>query len=309
MAHKVVFSFSQLNPSIMNFRTWKETGQFIEVEKNQIFYQEAGSGPVVLFIHGFPSSSWDWHLVWHPLGEKYHLLAPDLLGFGFSDKPLNHSYSIQKQADILEALLLKKGISEFHIMAHNYGDTVAQELLARQGENQSDKNLKGPVLSVTWLNGGLFPETHQPLLIQRLLMSPLGSMMGRFISKNKLKTNFQRIFGPSSQPTETFINETWQLILEKNGKSIAHKLIRYMAQRKIYRQRWVGALTQTTVPMLLIDGMKDPISGSHMVQRYRELVPEPNIIELSNIGHYPAIESPEILVQHFLAYMDSISTP
>ena len=58
-------------------------------------------------------------------------IAADFLGFGFSDKPRNYPYSILDQADLLEALLREKGITHVHIISHDYGDTVAQELLAR----------------------------------------------------------------------------------------------------------------------------------------------------------------------------------
>ena len=92
----------------------------------------------------------------------------DVLGFGFSDKPDPHEYSIHEQADIVEGIVEQLGLAKFHVLAHDYGDTVAQELLACQNEGTG----KGIWQSICFLNGGLFPETQKALLIQKLLLSP-----------------------------------------------------------------------------------------------------------------------------------------
>jgi pimeloyl-ACP methyl ester carboxylesterase len=70
------------------------------------------------------------------------------------------------------------------------------------------------------------------------------------------------------------------------------ELIGYIEERKKYRDRWVGALTSATVPLRFICGLRDPISGAHMAARYRELVPNPDVVELPTVGHYPQVEAP-----------------
>lgn len=113
----------------------------------QWFYisADAAQCPVIVLIHGFPTASWDWWKIWHKLRANYRLIAMDMLGFGFSDKPAGHPYSIMEQADIVEALVRDKQLQQFHVLAHDYGDSVAQELLARQtglpGETGPDWSL------------------------------------------------------------------------------------------------------------------------------------------------------------------------
>ncbi len=151
---------------------WRSQGRFATLLGHEIFYADtATSGtPPILLIHGFPTSSWDWAWVWDELAADHRLIAPDLLGFGFSDKPNPHTYSIAEQADLCEALVRELGLGEHHVLAHDYGDTVAQELLARQNEGTG----AGRWRSLCLLNGGLFPETHRPRPIQKLLLSSLG---------------------------------------------------------------------------------------------------------------------------------------
>ena len=61
-------------------------------------------------LHGFPSSSYDWAKLAPALARRHALLLPDLLGFGASDKPAQHEYSIHEQADIVEALWVREAL-------------------------------------------------------------------------------------------------------------------------------------------------------------------------------------------------------
>ncbi|MBP2280561.1 pimeloyl-ACP methyl ester carboxylesterase [Psychrobacter sp. PL19] len=119
---------------------WQQQGRFESINGQQIFTRQAGdkNAPALLLIHGFPSASWDWEGMWDELTQHYYVITLDMLGFGLSDKPQNARYLISQQADICQNLLHKLGISDYHILAHDYGDTVAQELLARQVDGSSD---------------------------------------------------------------------------------------------------------------------------------------------------------------------------
>ena len=271
---------------------WQDHGQYMAFKaddgKHSIFYRDTADKekPVLVLIHGFPTCSWDWAKIWPQLNQHFRLVTLDMLGFGFSDKP-NRAYSIFEQADIFEQLLKQLGISQYHLLAHDYGDTVAQELLAR-----NDKNL---IQSIVFSNGGLFPETHHPVLIQKLLLSPLGTVVSKLMSYKKFKANFDKICAKNLAESE--LQAYWQMVLHKQGNRIFHRLITYMLERKKNRERWVAPMVNTQVPLHLVDGTLDPISGGHMVERYRELVPHPSVTELKDTGHYPQVESPQAFLE------------
>lgn len=278
---------------------WASSGREIRYRGHRIFVRgggDPGAEPLLL-IHGFPTASWDWHALWPALAERYRVLTLDLIGFGLSAKPANYEYSIFDQADLCEAFLAEEGAASYHVLAHDYGDTVAQELLARRSEPGG----RPALLSAAFLNGGLFPETHRPALIQRLLLSPLGPLVAKMTSRAKFAANMRRIFGPDTQPDDALIDGFWTLVATNDGKAVMHRLIDYMSERREHRQRWVGALQAGAVPLKLIDGVADPISGAHMVDRYLELVPSPDVTVLSRIGHYPQVEA---AIEVLSAYLD-----
>ena len=280
---------------------WRSAGQGMRFNGHDIRYWMAGQGEPLLLIHGFPTASWDWHYLWAAFAERYRVIACDMLGFGDSAKPRGHAYSLLEQADLQQALLAHLGVAKpVHVLAHDYGDSVAQELLARHQEGRIR------LASCVFLNGGLFPETHHPVLVQKLLLSPIGPLIGRLFSRQKLAQSFARVFGPHTQPGAEELDDFWSLIAANNGPGVMHRLIRYMPERRVQRERWVAAMQSTAVPMRVIDGAVDPISGAHMVARYRQLIPRPDTVLLEQIGHYPQTEAPDQVLAHYLQFRERL---
>jgi len=282
------------------FLNWQKAGKFFNYKGHQVFYREGGQGETLLLIHGFPTASWDWNRIWQGLTERFHVIAPDMMGFGYSDKPKNYHFCIMDQADLHEVMLAKMGIPKIHILAHDYGDTVAQELLARWLDRQGNHITAVDIQSVTLLNGGIFPEMHYPRLVQKILASPIGGLLAPFMGQSRLAKTFRDIFGKNTQPTPTEIEEFWHLISTKNGKYRIPKIIQYMKERKKYRERWVGALERSPLPLLHINGADDPISGRHTGEYLHKQIPQAKVSFLDGIGHYPQVEAPEKVLEIYL---------
>ena len=252
-----------------------------------------GSGEPLLLVHGFPTSSMDWQNVWPALAARYEVHALDLLGFGQSDKPVDFDYSISASADQWQALIETRGLREVSILAHDYGDTVAQELLARQLEH----GLPFRIARVAFLNGGLFPEATYPLLVQRLLLGPFGPLVARVSSEKRFHATMRHI---CAQPlSDAELHGHWQRMVRAGGRRVMPRLIRYIRERHLRRERWVGALEYADVPLCLVNGVADPVSGPSIVARWRELLPAAPVFELPNVGHYPQWEAPEEVLAAF----------
>lgn len=278
---------------------WRTRGLNFSFRGQSIRYWTAGQGEPLLLIHGFPTASWDWHYLWAPLAQRFRLIACDMLGFGDSAKPVHHDYSLIEQADLQQALLAHLQVDQpVHLLAHDYGDSVAQELLARHHEERAQ------VASCVFLNGGLFPERHRALLIQKLLLSRLGWLVGRSFGRDDLVRHVTQVYGPCTHPSESALDDYWSLVASNQGTRILHKLVSYVPERVAHRERWVGALQQEGVPLRFINGAVDPVSGVHMLERYQELVPHPDTVLLQGIGHYPHTESPVQVLRHYLAFRE-----
>jgi pimeloyl-ACP methyl ester carboxylesterase len=291
---------------------WKAAGRYFDYLGFEVFYRNEGSGPPLLLIHGYPFNTWDWARIWPTLTERFTVIAPDMLGMGFSDKPGAYEYSVPDHADMHEALLAHLGVTACHILAHDIGDSVGQEMLARhEFGQQSYGSLR--IESVTWLNGGLFNETYRPRLMQKVLSrTPLGDLASHspnvLLSQRVLERTINELFGPHTQPSPR-MHELFNQILDYNdGKRVTHKVGRFVNDRYLYRNRWVRAMRQTKVPMRLVDGPADPNSGRHMADRYRQLIPNPDVVMLDDeIGHWPQIEAPEAVLAALLEHIDRVT--
>ncbi|OWF52539.1 Mesoderm-specific transcript protein [Mizuhopecten yessoensis] len=235
-------------------RLWKDRGSFFKFGNHDIFYiDEKGRNPdkgTVLIFHGFPTSSFDWYKVLDDLKDEFgQVVMYDLLGFGFSDKPLSHAFTISEQTDIGEALLLKLGVTQAHILSHDYGDTVALELLARHNKGDGRINIQSLCLS----NGGIFPETNHPMPIQWIMKnSVVGPVISKlFYFKFIFKMRFRNVFGVP--PSDEEMDDFFSIKLHKDGNLADSRLLNYISERSMYRDRWVGALQTTRVRGLVFD--------------------------------------------------------
>lgn len=290
-----------------SLQAWKIAGDELAFGPHSVYYRHqagpAPDSPTLLLIHGFPTACWDWAPLWQGLGERFELLAVDLLGFGWSAKPKRHRYSIMEQADLLQAAMAQIGRERCHVLAHDYGDTVAQELLARH--RQAARGALR-IESLCLLNGGLFPEQHRARPIQKLLNSPLGGLVSALTTERLFRRSFAAVFGPDTQPSADELAAFWALVSANQGHRISHRLIQYINERRQNRERWVGALSAACVPQRFINGLADPVSGAHMAQRYRQLVPDADVVELPGIGHYPQWEAPEAVLAAVAAFHDQV---
>lgn len=280
---------------------WKQAGHTFDFNGHRVFFRREGAGTPVLAIHGYPLSSFDYSRVWPQLTAAHDVIAPDMLGFGFSAKPKQHTYSLDELTNLHEALLAHLGVTRVHVLAFDLGTAIAQELLARRGPVE--------LASVCFLNGGLFPEVYRPRFIQKLLTSPLGGVVGPHLPRRAIQHAIASVFGPDTQPTAEDLECFWQLVDFDDGRRVTHLLNRLIFERRTRRERWVSAMLETKVPLKLINGPADPNSGAHLVARYRELMPSPNVTVVGDrIGHWPSLEAPTETAHAILEFFELVQS-
>jgi len=272
---------------------WWAAGEHVRVglrgDDHTIFVRRAGAGTHMTLLHGFPSSSHDWAKVLAPLAARHTLLLPDFLGFGASDKPAEHEYSLHEQADLVEALWAQDGVTSTVLVAHDYAVSVAQELLARR----ADGALAPELVAVHLLNGGLYPDLHRPEPIQTALLDPeQGPLISAQLTEEHIALALRPTFA-AGYDAAADSSDIWRSMQRDGGQRLAHLLIGYMTDRVRHRERWVSAMETTDVPLAFVWGMLDPISGAHVAARIRERLPGAPFTALADVGHWPPLEAPE----------------
>lgn len=275
---------------------WQAAGTWFDFCGLRLFTQVSGSGPTVLVLHGFPTSSYDFVRVLPQLAQHYRLLLFDYPGFGFSDKPQHFPYSLFTYADAAQALLAKHNIKHIYILAHDIGDSVALELL-RRGQITVEKLIlmNGSVLSIPF-------EDRLLRLQQKLLLHPIsGPLMihSGLFRKATFARTFNRIFGAPLPAAE--ITAFWSIICHNKGHRRYHLLLRYMLERWQYQQIWLDTLQAHAAPLTLIWGQADPIATPAVAEEVLRRRPDTTHVPLDGIGHYPHWEAPARVVEAILS--------
>ena len=244
----------------------------------------------MVLLHGFPSSSYDWRAL---LGEIDNpVLAFDFLGFGLSDKPRDHTYTLGWQADLTEELVARVlGDRPAFVAAHDMGTSVATELLARDIEGKLSFELAGAML----FNGSIVLERASLTPSQKLLRSRLGPVAARLSSERFFHHQFGGVFSDRHPLTDEEAADQWALLCHNGGRALGHKLVHYLDERVTLADRWHGAIRSWPGPLSFAWGTEDPVATADVLEALVELRPSANVTRLAGLGHYPQIEDPQAL--------------
>lgn len=275
-------------------RAWLDRGRHHNVCGRRVFVLDTaaaepqeGSRPLVV-VHGYPTSSFDWHLTLPALSRRRRVVLFDLPGFGFSDKPERYSYSLFEQADVLESLLERLGVVRPHIVAHDMGVSLVSELGARRQR----KLLKGDLGSLLVMNAGVYASLAKLTPSQKVLLTPIGSAFAGLQLASVFRQQLGSVFVRPVAPE--VISALWEQLLYLEGVRRLPQLASYLRERVRFEERWVGALrTVEDIPIHVLWGRQDPASVSAIAERLASEIVDAELTYLEHVGHYPQLEAPE----------------
>ncbi len=268
---------------------------FAKVDGVPVHYQEAGdsSAPPLLLIHGFASSNLVWSKVLLPLADaKFRVIAPDLLGYGYSGKPRELDYTIASQAQMVIALCKQLGISRLCLVGSSYGGAVAATIALDHPE----------IVEKLVLVGAVTNNKPTRYMLMRLFGSPIiGDILSPLVvgSRRLLRMRMKRVYDRHAWELDERRVQARHLPLATRGthRAIIRTVRRWDAERI---SRDAHLLTQ---PTLILWGDKDrevPLADG---ERLQQEIPNSRLIVFRECGHLPHEEYPEEftkLVSEFL---------
>jgi pimeloyl-ACP methyl ester carboxylesterase len=277
----------------MTAENWKSRGKFYSVLNKNIFVIDEGSSKDILVIlHGYPTSSFDYIKVLPELSKHYRVVIHDHLGFGFSDKPVSYTYSLIDQADFSLQLWHKMGLKEVTILAHDYGTSVAKEILARKNHNLVPIKIKRIYLCNSSMR---LEHLHLRNMDKLLKDKKLGRYIARLTSngfrkiKNKLSKNN---LNPEIH-SEYDIKKVWNNLESDQGKKEIHLLSNFINERYTFWHRWTEALKESQIPIKIVWEKSDPVAIKEIAIVLATENINDNLEWLENSRHFSIIDSPK----------------
>jgi len=272
----------------------------------EVFHVELGDpgAPVLLLIHGWPTSSIDWFEVAGPLSERFRVCALDFPGYGFSDKPLGWGYSLARDEELIEYYVSKViGAEAGVVVAHDRGDSVALLHAARCAEGRSAMRLEHLVLS----NGNIFlPLSNLTEAQRRALDAESWSQAAAAVTPSILAQGMgATTFTPPRKPGDPEVEALTAIFACNDGIKVLHEGIQYLVERSKDEQSWLTALARATFPVTVIWGLYDTVSpprvASYVWDQYLMFRPGGNrLYFIPDANHYLQVDRPDAFVKVLL---------
>jgi pimeloyl-ACP methyl ester carboxylesterase len=255
----------------------------VDVDGLRITYRELGTGPAVLLLHGWPTSSHLWRQVMVPIAQTNRAVAVDLPGFGASDKPLDRRYGFALFERTIDVLLAELGIDQTAIAVHDLGGPVGVHWGIRNPQR---------VTKLALLNTLLYPELSEAVVeFVRLLRNP--ESRDRLTSPAGLESVMRRGLVDQSRLTDEVLQAVREPFrTEESRRALAAAGIQLELEGFAETGR---RLHELRMPVRIIYGARDqllPDVADTMARVERDL-PQAVTTTLPNCGHFLQEEAPQ----------------
>jgi len=286
---------------------WPETTFYrnVNVDGHKIFYREAGNpnNPTILFLHGYPSSSHMYRHLIPLLSGSFHVVVPDNLGSGYSDKPdpNKHPYTFDLLAKVMEGFVNKLNLKNYTVYMQDFGAPVGFRLMMKQPEH-----IKGVIAQ----NGNAYLEGLTPPRQEFFKQAHEDKSLEMF---NKLY-NFTGIEGIRDKQylrdvkgkEEIMSPDSWTYDLHflesKQQRLIQVQLLQDYYSNLLAYPKWQAFLRKQQPPTLLVWGKNDPAFISAGAKAYLKDVPKAEL-HLLDAGHFAMEEKPVEIAKHIMRFM------
>lgn len=243
--------------------SWTSTLPENEGRTLNIFYHCWGSrsSPAILFIHGWPTSSYDFRLLFERLSRDFFLCALDTPGHGFSDKPgQGYRYSIFDDARLVDHFIREvAGLQSFALFTHDRGDSVGFAFLQSAIEDP-DRGYRITHHFIT--NGNICLPLARLTGMQKALLHPrIGPELARQMTGGALSAGLGlAAYSPPLNPSCPEVRSIASILDYQDGTDLLDETIHYLDERAVHEEAWLRVLGQSPIDTILIWGELDSIA-------------------------------------------------
>jgi pimeloyl-ACP methyl ester carboxylesterase len=264
-----------------------EHSHFVNVDGARVHYQEFGdsAGPPVILIHGFTASVYVWKTVAPMLAEAgFRVIAVDLLGFGYSEKPRWFDYSIQSQARMISRFMNRLGIGRASIVGNSYGGAVALNLTLDYPDAVNKLVLVDPVTNDD-------PKDHP--LLRLASLRAVGELITPLIADSKFFMR-HRMRGTIAKANHHLVTEERMAAIRRPLNSVEGHRSLLATSRNWNAKRIEQDAHLIKQPTLIIWGDQDTVIPIKRGYKLRQGISNSRLVVLRNCGHVPPEEKSEL---------------
>lgn len=272
------------------------THRYVDVPGVRLHVAEAGEGPPLLLLHGWPQHWWIWRKVIPALAAEHRVICPDLRGFGWSEAPAG-PYEISELAADMVALLDELGLDQVDLVGHDWGGYAG--FLLCLGEPRRIRRYLALGIVHPWFQPPrVSPQSLQRSAYQFLLATPLlGESVQRFLP-GFVKLALRRGAHPSMRWSEEELDCYAQSFRARDHALASSHIYRSFLTRELPRLKKGHYRSQRSlVPTRILAGEADPVIRADTLAGFEPYADEMSVEELEGCGHFVAEERPELVIE------------
>jgi haloalkane dehalogenase len=268
-----------------------------QLRDGTMHYADEGRGAPVLFVHGTPTWSFEWRHAIRALAPTHRCIAPDLLGFGLSERPRGFAYTPEAHARALAELVEQLDPGPLTLVVHDFGGPIGLPLALDRPEL-----VRRLVVVNTWM--WRFVGDREMEGRARLAGSPLGRFLYRRANLS-LRAIMPSAYGDRRKLTPAIHRQ----YLERFPDAWSREAVLWALARALlgsgdyYDSLWRRRGSLLDRPALVIWGMRDSAFRPNQLARWREALPHAEVVELAGAGHWPHEEEPERFGEALLSFL------
>ncbi|WP_442510379.1 alpha/beta fold hydrolase [Novipirellula sp. SH528] len=281
---------------VQSFRNRQQTIKLDGIIDDEltVAYTDVGEGEPLLLLHGIPTWSYLFHEIIGPLSEDFRVIAPDMIGYGYSDRRDRFDRSIEMQADVVERFLAELDIPSAHFIAHDIGGGVAMIVADRSPELVRSMVLSNSVAYDSW-----------PVDAMLALGHPRNAKMKPAEMKQLLEKSFEFGLSRPERLTDEFREGIMKPYLEPEG---VVSMVRNSASLNTNHTTPLTArLNQISQPTLLLWGVDDRWQPVSTAERLVEDMPNAELHAIKNCSHWVPQDAPEEYGNAILEFLNTLT--
>lgn len=282
-------------PAWLDRTDYTFTPRWAPLREGRLHYIDQGEGLPVVFSHGTPTWSYEYRHVIRVVSHHFRCIAPDHLGFGLSDRPVNASYTPEAHAARFREFVDALGLSRFALVVHDFGGPIALPLA-----------LEGRAERLVLMNTWMWPFDDDPEMARRARMVSGG--VGRFLykrmnaslklimpsaygDKRKLTPHIHRHYLEPFRDPASRVQVLWPLASALLGASA------------FYASLWEQRARLTGIPTLIVWGLKDSAFRPKQLERWQSILPNARVVTIADAGHWPHEEAPSEVADAIASFL------
>ncbi len=263
----------------------------------RMHYVDEGRGEPIVFVHGTPSWSFEWRHLIAGLSGTHRCIAPDHLGFGLSERPRRFAYTPEAHAEAFGSFVARLDPPPFTLVVHDYGGPIALPLCLSHPDRVARL-----VIVNTWM--WTFAGDREMARNARLAGGMLGRLLYRYLNLS-LRVLMPFAFGDRKKLTPEIHRQYLDRFPDRWSRGavlwpLAHALLGSSAH---YDALWRKRQGLRGRPALIVWGMKDAAFAPRLLERWREALPDAQLVEIGNAGHWPQEEAPDEVLRSLRAFL------